>query len=268
MERRIPASWQIPIHNLSATSMVWSISTGQLALVAWLLSLPAPAPLLISWTWETGKSPWFHSNNWKYQCYQCSSHTISKPQHLHGGKLTLSQPKPGHSLTQAWGHPLKYDSKGLYLVFKGGPKSSPQREEAEALSVWSHRVLLLLSKLRWPCLWSPHFFPALPLNIGSTQWKPHSLNSGIISSWSNSQHFFLIFHTWTAISNTGNKFMLPQNPQGTSKVRTRISASLKSSPFFPLRSKTKKKYSSCQTNSLNKILVSELKFCFRKSKLL
>ena len=33
-----------------------------------LCSLPAPAHLLTSWTWETGESPWFLSNNWKHQC--------------------------------------------------------------------------------------------------------------------------------------------------------------------------------------------------------
>jgi len=35
----------------------------------------------LSWIWETGKkSPWFHSNNWKHQCYQHSSRTKSKTQ--------------------------------------------------------------------------------------------------------------------------------------------------------------------------------------------
>jgi len=54
-------------------SMVWNISTGHPGLAAWLCSLPAPAHRLISWIWETEKSPWFHSNNWKHQCYQHSS---------------------------------------------------------------------------------------------------------------------------------------------------------------------------------------------------
>jgi len=44
-------------------SMVWNISIGQLGLAAWLCSLPAPAHRLISWTWETEKSPWCLSNN-------------------------------------------------------------------------------------------------------------------------------------------------------------------------------------------------------------
>jgi len=40
--------------------MVWNISVGQLG----YLSGRAPSQLLlISWIWETGKSPWFHSNN-------------------------------------------------------------------------------------------------------------------------------------------------------------------------------------------------------------
>jgi len=50
-----------PIYELSMTSMVWNISIGQLGSAAWLCSLPAH--LLISWTWETGKSPQFLSNN-------------------------------------------------------------------------------------------------------------------------------------------------------------------------------------------------------------
>jgi len=89
--------WVLPaqptsIHKLSMPSMVWNISAG---LAAWPCSLPAPACLLISWIWETGRSPWFLGNSWKPQCYQHSSHTKSKTQQLLRGKLTLSQPKPG-----------------------------------------------------------------------------------------------------------------------------------------------------------------------------
>ena len=74
------------------------ISTGQLGLAAWLYyTLPAPAHLLISWTLESGKSCWFHSNNWKYQCYQHSFCTKSKTQQLLGGKFMLSQLKSGHT---------------------------------------------------------------------------------------------------------------------------------------------------------------------------
>jgi len=62
----------------SMTFMVWNIPVGQLGLSVWQCSLPAPAHLLINWTWETGKSPWFCSNKWKHQCYQHSSPT--KPQ--------------------------------------------------------------------------------------------------------------------------------------------------------------------------------------------
>ena len=93
--RRISAPWQTPVYKLGLTSMVWNISVGQLGLAARLCSLPAPAHLLVSWTWETRKSPWFLSNNWKQQCYQHSSHTKSKTQQLLGGKLTPSQLKPG-----------------------------------------------------------------------------------------------------------------------------------------------------------------------------
>jgi len=56
-ERELPVPQPIPSHKLSMMSMVWNISTGQLGLAAWLCSLPAPAHLLISRTWETGKSP-------------------------------------------------------------------------------------------------------------------------------------------------------------------------------------------------------------------
>ena len=45
------------IYTLSMTSMVWNISTVQLRLAAWLCSLPVLVHLLISKTWETGKSP-------------------------------------------------------------------------------------------------------------------------------------------------------------------------------------------------------------------
>jgi len=96
-EQRIPAPWSNPIYILSMTSMVWNISIGRLGLAACLCPLPAPVHLLLSWTWETGKSPWFLSNNWNHQCYQHSSHTKSKPQQLLGRKLTLSKPKPGQS---------------------------------------------------------------------------------------------------------------------------------------------------------------------------
>ena len=37
------------------------------------------------------ESPWFHSNNWKHQCYQHSPHAESKTQQLLGGKLYPSR---------------------------------------------------------------------------------------------------------------------------------------------------------------------------------
>ena len=52
-EKKVPALWPNRICILSMTSMVWNISIGQIGLGAWLCSLPAPAHLLISWTWET-----------------------------------------------------------------------------------------------------------------------------------------------------------------------------------------------------------------------
>ena len=92
----VPDPQPTSICILSMMSTIWNISTGQLGLAAWLCSLPAPAHLLFSQTWETEKSPWFPRKNWKHQCYQHSSHTKSKTQQLLGGKLTLSQLKPGH----------------------------------------------------------------------------------------------------------------------------------------------------------------------------
>ena len=65
-------------------------------LAVWPCSLPAPTHLLVSWVWETGKSPRFHSNSWKHQCYQHSSCTKYETQQLLGGKKALSQLQPGH----------------------------------------------------------------------------------------------------------------------------------------------------------------------------
>jgi len=83
---RAPCPRPTPIRKPSMMSTVWSISTGQLGLSAWLCSLPMPAHLLTRWTWETGKSPWFHSSNWKHQCYQHSS-AKPKTQQLPGRKI-------------------------------------------------------------------------------------------------------------------------------------------------------------------------------------
>ena len=74
------APQQTPIYILSVTSMAWNISTAQLGLTAWLCSLPAPAHLLVSWTQETEKSPWFLSNNYKHQCIMNILHILN-PKH-------------------------------------------------------------------------------------------------------------------------------------------------------------------------------------------
>ena len=91
----------LPPGLLSMRSTVWNISTGQLKLAAWLCSLSSPEHLLISWVWETRRSPWFHSYSWKHQHYQHSSHTKSKTRKLLGGKLSPSQMKPGQQGKQA-----------------------------------------------------------------------------------------------------------------------------------------------------------------------
>ena len=96
-EEQIPVPQPTPNHTLSVPPMVQNISTGYLGLPAWPCSLPSPAHLLTGWIQETGKSPWFHSNDWKHPCYQRSSCPKSKTQQLLRGKLTLSQAKPGHT---------------------------------------------------------------------------------------------------------------------------------------------------------------------------
>jgi len=97
--------------------MVRNIPVGRPGLAAWLWSLPAPAHLPISWMWETGKSPSFHSNYWKCQCYQHSSRTKSKTQQLLGGKLTLFLLKSGQHRTDL----LSINFKKSYST------NSPQR---------------------------------------------------------------------------------------------------------------------------------------------
>ena len=95
--RQLPGPWPAPVYKLSMTSMVWNISFGQPG------CLPGRAPSQLRHTCSFAEhgglknSPWFLSNNWKRQCHQHSSHTKSKTQQLLGGKLTLPQPKPGHT---------------------------------------------------------------------------------------------------------------------------------------------------------------------------
>jgi len=62
-KKESPVPCATPIYILSMPSTIWNISIGQLGLAAWLCSLPAPAHLLISQTWETEKSLRFLSNN-------------------------------------------------------------------------------------------------------------------------------------------------------------------------------------------------------------
>ena len=61
-ERYLPAPQWLAIHELSSPCMLWNTSIGWFALASWLCSLPAPAHLLISWTWETEESLCFLSN--------------------------------------------------------------------------------------------------------------------------------------------------------------------------------------------------------------
>ena len=97
IENRVPGPLPVPIYILSMASMVSSISVGQLGLAAWLCSLPASAhqPNL-----GNCKKASISQQQLKPSVYyQHSSHTKSKTQEVLGRKLTLSQPKPGHSLT-------------------------------------------------------------------------------------------------------------------------------------------------------------------------
>jgi len=57
LKKRVKISWKrVPFPDqLSLTSVVWKISTGQPGLSAWLCSLSAPPHLLVSETWETEK---------------------------------------------------------------------------------------------------------------------------------------------------------------------------------------------------------------------
>ena len=84
-----------PIDKLIMASMVWNISIAQLWLAAWLRSLPAPAHLLISQTWETEKKYLISQQQLKTSVYyQHSSCTRSKTQQALGRKLTPPQLKP------------------------------------------------------------------------------------------------------------------------------------------------------------------------------
>jgi len=77
LQKRVSAAQPTLIHKLSRMPVVRSICIGQCGPDAWLGSLPAPAHLLLSWTWATGRSPLFLSL--KHQCYQHSS--LLNPNH-------------------------------------------------------------------------------------------------------------------------------------------------------------------------------------------
>ena len=94
-----PAPQRAPVHKLSTTSMVWNNSIGLLG----CLSGCAPCQLLPTCSSaeyeKLEKGSWFHSNNWKHQCYQHFSCSKCRRQQLLRGKLTLSQLKPGQVQT-------------------------------------------------------------------------------------------------------------------------------------------------------------------------
>jgi len=96
--RELPAPQPTLIHKLSMTPMVWNISIGQTDCVSGCALSQLLHTCSLAEYEKQEKSPWFHSNNWKLQCYQHSFCTKSKAQQLLRGSLTLSQPKPGHSV--------------------------------------------------------------------------------------------------------------------------------------------------------------------------
>ena len=84
---------------------------------------------------ETGKSPWFHRNDRKYQCFQHCCCTKSKTQQLLGRKLTLSQLKPGH---QSWANVAK---QGWISWWWWGPRALTDIALSQH---WSCSILLLV----------------------------------------------------------------------------------------------------------------------------
>ena len=96
-EKKFPALQPAPTHKLGMMPMVRNISVGQLG----YLSSYAPPHLLHTCSLakhgklEKGLDFLETTEN---QCYQHSSCTKSKTQQVLGGKLALSQLKPGHSL--------------------------------------------------------------------------------------------------------------------------------------------------------------------------
>jgi len=80
---KAPAPGPTPIYKLSIMSMVWSTSTDQPGLAAWLCSLPAPAHLLINWEKSLISQEQLKTSVY----YQHSPHTESKTQQLLGKKI-------------------------------------------------------------------------------------------------------------------------------------------------------------------------------------
>lgn len=147
--------------------------------------------------------------------------------------------------------------------FKGQVKAVLIGIEAAACS---HRCLLTFSKRN-----DVVFNPLISCSHLHTTENPfsgnHSVKSAIISSLSNNHHFFRIFHVWTDIFNTGHRFTSPQGPQSPAQIRTQISTLQRSSYFFHSEIEQQKSIflARCYPNI---ILVSQVKFCFHKSKFL
>ena len=94
-----------PIPKPSTVFMVCSISNSQLG----CLSGCAPSQLLhtcsLAGYEKLGKSPLFHSNKWKHQCYQHFSRTKSRMEKVLGGRLIMSQLK--------WGQPVLFQEMSV-----------------------------------------------------------------------------------------------------------------------------------------------------------
>jgi len=102
MEMRKAESFFPPSPKINVTSTVWNISTGQPGCLSGHAPSQVPHTFSLAECEKLVKSPWFHSNSWKHQCYQPSTGTKSQTQHLLRRKLTLSQLKPGHQPTPTW----------------------------------------------------------------------------------------------------------------------------------------------------------------------
>lgn len=103
------------------------------------------------------------------QCYCLCWLRLSRGWHR---LLSLKQPvKEMKSPTQVW-----FLETIFFFFFNG-----TLRAVSRAIVCMLPQIPTDFVQESWPCLWSTHHFLALPITTESTQWKPHSLKSEIIS---------------------------------------------------------------------------------------